>query len=351
MLIYAGIDEAGYGPLLGPLCVACSAFVIADHDPDVAGGCDLWKKLKKAVCRKRTDRRRRIAIEDSKKLKGANQFGDETEDVDSETTRKSKAPPHPLKHLERGVLAFNAARMGGSPSPSSERESCPSCDVELLQHLSVSIGTAPWYSSTTSLPVAHTADELRIASSRLGHVMNQESVRCEVLRCEAIDADSFNRQCQAMGSKAAVNFCAVMRLIDAVWQCWPNEHPRIIVDRQGGRTRYVQDLLAAYPDAHVQILAETDTLSRYRLERNGSHLTVSFLVEAEAAHLPVALASMIAKYVRELLMMRLNRYFQGLMPELKATAGYYRDARRYISDIEPLIARLGVDRSNLVRSV
>jgi ribonuclease HII len=113
----------------------------------------------------------------------------------------------------------------------------------------------------------------------------------------------------------------------------------------------VQDLLAAYPDANIQILAETETLSRYRLERNGSLLTVSFLVEAEAAHLPVALASMIAKYVRELLMMRLNRYFQGLMPELKATAGYYGDGRRYISEIEPLIARLGVDRSDLIRSV
>jgi ribonuclease HII len=350
MLIYAGIDEAGYGPLLGPLCVACSAFVIEDHDPDVAGGCDLWKKLKKAVCRKRTDRRRRIAIEDSKKLKGANQFGEEEDNGEvtgSSVRRKSKPLPHPLKHLERGVLAFNATRIDRSPSPGPS----PSCDDQLLQHLNVSIGSAPWYSSATPIPVAHTADELRIASSRLGHVMNQENVRCEALCCEAIDADSFNRQCQAMGSKASVNFCAVMRLIDSVWQRWPNDHPRIIVDRQGGRTRYMQDLLAAYPDAHIQILAETETLSRYRLERNGSHLTVSFLVEAEAAHLPVALASMIAKYVRELLMMRLNRYFQGLMPELKATAGYYGDARRYISDIEPLIARLGVDRSNLIRSV
>ena len=357
MLIYAGIDEAGYGPLLGPLCVACSAFVIEDHDPDVAGGCDLWKKLKKAVCRKRTDRRRRIAIEDSKKLKGANQFGDEAEDVDSETTtsRRSKAPPHPLKHLERGVLAFNATRMDGSssprPSPLMEREYCPTCDDDLLHRLGVSIGNAPWYGSVNPLPVAHTADELRIASSRLKHVLDDQQIRCEVLRCEAIDADSFNRQCQAMGSKASVNFCAVMRLIDTIWQRWPSEHPRIIVDRQGGRTRYVQDLLAAYPDAHIRILAETETLSRYRLERNGAQLTVSFLVEAEAAHLPVALASMIAKYVRELLMMRLNRYFQGLMPELKATAGYYSDARRYIADIEPLIARLGVDRNNLVRSV
>jgi hypothetical protein len=65
----------------------------------------------------------------------------------------------------------------------------------------------------------------------------------------------------------------------------------------------------------------------------------------------VALASMTAKYVRELLMMRLNRYFRSHMPELKPTAGYVEDGRRYIGDIEPLIARLGVDRRSLIRSV
>jgi ribonuclease HII len=125
----------------------------------------------------------------------------------------------------------------------------------------------------------------------------------------------------------------------------------VIVDRQGGRTHYMQDLMLAWPDAHAQIIAETDTLSRYRLERDGSFITLSFLVEAESQHLPVALASMIAKYVRELLMMRLNRYFQTLMPELKPTAGYTEDARRYLADIEPLISRLGVNRRGLVRSV
>ena len=99
------------------------------------------------------------------------------------------------------------------------------------------------------------------------------------------------------------------------------------------------------------MLAETETISRYRLELDGSFITISFIVEAESAHLPVALASMTAKYVRELLMLRFNRYFQSLMPELKPTAGYYGDGRRYLNDIEPLIDRLGIDRQSLIRSV
>ncbi len=324
MFIYAGIDEAGYGPMLGPLCVACSVFVVHDHDPDTSGPCDLWKRLSKVVCRKRTDRRKRIAIEDSKQLKGA---------------RDAKI--HPLKHLERGVLAFR-----------SMIQSCPNCDSDLFRDLKVQINFAPWYESTTPLPVAQTSEELAIATSRLKKTLANEGVEFHMLSCEAIDAESFNRQVETMGNKASVNFCAVMRLIDQVWARFgDSNHPRIIVDRQGGRSHYLQDLLLAYPDAHIQILAETETLSRYRLQRGESQLTVSFLVEAETAHLPVALSSMTAKYVRELFMIRLNRYFQSLMPELKATAGYTEDAKRYLADIHPLIDRLGIQKHVFVRAV
>jgi ribonuclease HII len=84
---------------------------------------------------------------------------------------------------------------------------------------------------------------------------------------------------------------------------------------------------------------------------NGRQLTMTFVVEAETRHLPVALASMTAKYTRELIMARLNRYFQNYLPELKPTAGYFQDGRRYINDIEPVLADLKIDRDCLVRCV
>ena len=65
---------------------------------------------------------------------------------------------------------------------------------------------------------------------------------------------------------------------------------------------------------------------------------------------PAALASMAAKYVRELLMLRLNRFFQDRLPQLKPTAGYHGDARRYVTEIKPVMEQLGVSRSELVRS-
>jgi hypothetical protein len=59
---------------------------------------------------------------------------------------------------------------------------------------------------------------------------------------------------------------------------------------------------------------------------------------------------MTAKYVRELLMLRLNRFFKDRLPELKPTAGYHGDARRYVTDIRPVIEKLGLSSSELVRS-
>jgi len=330
VLIYAGIDEAGYGPLLGPLCVACTVFAVRDFDGSVDdGGCDLWKRLNKAVCRKRTDKRHRIAVDDSKLLKGA-----------------PDGPHHPLKFLERGVLSFVAAR---SEAPAM------SCCSDLLGHLEVSACARDWYTTSTPLPVGQTLDELRIAAARLHKTLAEQGVSCELMRCEAIDAAEFNDQVDRMGNKANVNLCAAMRLIDVVWQRWPEHHPTIVVDHHGGRVRYLQTLMQAYPDAQAQVLAEEETISSYRLTRQihgaASALSLTFVAEAESQHLPVALASMTAKYVRELFMLRMNRHFMGLMPDLKPTAGYTEDGRRYLQQIEPLIADRGIDRRALVRCV
>lgn len=104
-----------------------------------------------------------------------------------------------------------------------------------------------------------------------------------------------------------------------------------------------------FPGAHIAIVAEEDAFSRYRLERDGSMLTITFTAEGESKHLPVALASMIAKYTRELLMARLNRFFRSRVPELKPTAGYVQDGRRFVREIGPVVRSLRIDTNDLVR--
>lgn len=337
MLIYAGIDEAGYGPMLGPLTVACTAFVLETHDPE-AGAPNLWKILNRGVCRKRRDTRKRIAVDDSKKLKGAND-----------------GKVHPLTHLERGVLAFLANRDPNTDPTCDESGARPETDDALFERLNVEVEATPWYTSPSTLPLTTGGDQMGIAGSVLRRTLNDAGVSCEMIQCEAIDAGPFNEQVQRMGTKAAVNFCSAARLLESVWRRWPDDHPRVIVDRHGGRTHYRNELQMVFPDASIQILAESEAVSRYRLHRahrgDDSHMTISFVKEGDQKHFPVALASMTAKYVRELLMLRMNRFFTSQLPELKPTAGYFADGRRYMRDVAEVVDRLGVGRDRLVRSV
>lgn len=322
MLLFAGIDEAGYGPMLGPLCVAATAFRIADADP-AEGPPDLWDRLASVVARRSRDPRRRIAVADSKTLKAPN-----------------GGRQHPLRHLERGVLSMLGA-MG--PLPAS--------DEELLDRLSVGsarLRTRPWYAASRSLPVATTAERLGIDAAKLGRAMRTAGVEPVAMMAEAIDEEAFNRLCTAAG-KAHVNFVAAMRLVDRLWREHPDAHPRVMIDRHGGRSDYVEPLLRAFPGVQLRVLAQGDRVSRYRLERDGSEITLSFEVECEDRHLPTALASMTAKLVRELLMDRFNRFFGGLAPEVKPTAGYVTDARRWLEEISPTLERRGLRRQDLVR--
>src|SRR4051812_21896974 len=88
-MIIAGIDEAGYGPLLGPLVVSATAFEAPAASADVPTEIDalpcIWRLLKAAVAKKSPARKGRLLIADSKLVRHLNE-GD--------------------KLLERGVLAF-----------------------------------------------------------------------------------------------------------------------------------------------------------------------------------------------------------------------------------------------------
>ncbi|MEM7228540.1 MAG: hypothetical protein AAF432_06965 [Planctomycetota bacterium] len=322
MLIYAGIDEAGYGPMLGPLCVAATAFMIHDHD-DSAPPPDLWERLHTAVGREKRDAKRRIAIDDSKKLKGA---------------KTGKA--HPLLHLERGVLAF-----GG------EVFDLPAHDDAYFTALGATVEDETWMDSQTELPVAQTADEIRLLGGRLRRCLESAGVEIGLMQCETICPADFNAGVEKFGSKAVVNLSAALRLAEAVRKKWPEADPTIVVDRQSGRMRYYDEMRMGWPEATIKVVSESPEESRYRLEVGTQTLDIRYLKEAENHHLPVALASMVAKYTRELAMVRLNRFFQGHLPELKPTAGYVTDARRYLQEIDPVLRSFGIERQRLARSV
>ena len=70
---------------------------------------------------------------------------------------------------------------------------------------------------------------------------------------------------------------------------------------------------------------------------------------ADAEHFCVALASMVSKYLREVLMLEFNRFWQGHVPGLKPTAGYPGDAARFFDAIRPAAKLLGIPEAALWR--
>jgi hypothetical protein len=82
---------------------------------------------------------------------------------------------------------------------------------------------------------------------------------------------------------------------------------------------------------------------------SGRRVQVTFEPRADVNHFCVALASMISKYLRELLMMEFNRFWQARVPKLKSTAGYPLDARRFWAEIRPAASELGIGADALWR--
>lgn len=311
-LILAGIDEAGYGPLLGPLCVGMSAWRVeswsaGDPAPDV------WEILGGVLAREVRGAGDRVVIADSKELKRPN----------------SSARVHPLTHLERGVLAVLGV-MGRRPAD----------DAELVGVLGSAWPGEPWYEvGPKALPLAWDAGLCGIAASRLAGACEKAGVGPIALACEVVGESRFNALVRSGGSKGATTLEGLRRHASRVIElaaAYPRDEVRIVCDRLGGRERYadvVAGVLGVPVDA-VGVIEETAERSRYRAllgeALGGRSIGMVFQCESERAHLPVALASMAAKLCRELGMARFNRYWGGRLADVKPTAGYWQDAKRWL---------------------
>lgn len=131
----------------------------------------------------------------------------------------------------------------------------------------------------------------------------------------------------------------------------------VLCDKLGGRDRYAPLLAARFPDADVKTLVESRAASVYRLcarrgvIRDGSAVDfpteiaveIRFTAKGEA-NVPTALASICAKYFRELSMIPFNDFWRRAVDDanLRPTAGYPLDAKRFRAEVDETRRRLNI---------
>lgn len=315
--IIAGIDEVGYGPILGPLVVASSIFLVKEN-PET----NMWNRLQESVGKSKKGLENRILVCDSKKAY-SRQIG--------------------LKHLEQTVRAFMSQLL--------PEKVCFSSLLPLLSDMALQVTKYPWYPSLYASCLSETN---RTDFHALTENMKHEGFEFIDFRSCCIDVREFNKLIESTGNKADVVINSVLKLIQqiisiAVFCC----AKRIIIfsDRLGGRM-YYEEMINTLPDVKIIDREESSKNSRYKLsvDKGKRELDIQFEVGADDKHFQVALASMIAKYIRERIMVAMNDYFIKLQPGLKPTAGYWTDGHRFLNDLEDkTLEKAGLRKEDIVR--
>jgi ribonuclease HII len=270
-VISTGIDEVGYGPVLGPLVVA--AITVESPQPE-----DLAALT-------------RLGVTDSKQVhRGAG-----------------------LTRLERIALPL-ARWCTGRPLRTY---------AELLAAVADDLPARAW-------PWQFGADTLTLPVEKPVTTWDLPQLRPVRARADLLHPAHLNAARAGGINRSQAEAAAIQGHIAAV----VGHGGRITVDRLGGRTHYRDLLRAACPHLLVVVASETPAQASYHLG-GPDGVAVRFAVGAEALDPLVAAASCLGKYLRELDMLLLNRHMTGRAGgALRPTAGYPQDARRWLAEAQ-----------------
>lgn len=313
--LIVGVDEAGYGPNLGPLILAASIWEV-DANTSEEGVAEAFSKhfRPKPAVRGGSNAAEHVPLGDSKKLY------DRTKGIES---------------LELGILAMAEIANGLTPKTLGGLvdfvDALDSCSGD---------GLPDWYASGCELPLPDAAQRQRI--SALACVASESLQENEIsligLVATVVPEPIFNKSLARLGSKGLLLSQATLQLVTRIVETTklPVE---CFCDRQGGRKNYLPVLLDAFPDAWFTEIAQAPKRSSYRCDARS--LDIHFSVGGDSFP-PTALASMLAKYMRERFMQAFNTFWQSHLPNVKATAGYPMDAKRFADEISATAHSLGL---------
>lgn len=303
-MLVIGVDENGLGPLLGPLVTTSVSLRLARYQSG-----------------RLSNLGRELGIDDSKATAA---FG-----------RMALAEGLALAVLERayGQLPGDVeALLSGLllDTPNLLRSRCPGASLPQCWSIPIAL---PCFGGD----VDEGRRTLQILARRGVHILRAKSA----VACTRFLNDRLNEG----QSRVEVDLELMERLVlDA--RAHADEDVFAICGMVGGIRNYV-DKMRHFPRHGIGVRRAPQGTLAYDVEGVGQ---VRFEIDADANHFPVSLASMIGKYLRELWMLRHNRFYQARDPQLLDVSGYHDPVtRRFIVASEPLRKQLGVSEACFVR--
>ncbi len=311
MGIVVGMDEAGYGPNLGPLVISATVWEV----PGSPHQFDFWSAFSEVVDQVPCDGKLHVA--DSKVV---------------------YQPGRGLRALESSVHSLLAL---SDYSPLSLQSLCHYLTRERFDDQQL----GPWlHQRDLELPLEAEPSAVSHLSRRWSECCLRNEVRLRAVVSDIVVPQRFNCLLAEHGSKGVVLSKLSMQLLGEVVEFESPQPTLVIADKHGGRNRYDHLLEEIAGDRFIVREIEGRAASCYSI---GS-TRIRFQTRAES-HLPVAASSLVCKYIREGVMELFNRFWQKQLPGLKPTKGYPVDARRFQSEIADKQRELGIAEDVLWR--
>lgn len=332
-------DEAGYGPKLGPLVIVATVWRLVGH--------------------------------------GAGELADQT------ALRRGFEPlsrPVRCGRLEWKIEDSKAAYRASHPEGRRRLHAALSCSLRWCGWDPASIGellalvaegdlrdlkSEPWFDRLEEPPWLSAAEAAAViaewsaepaatASAGSEAKMRPFGVVQQDMLARVITPRRFNACCRRGQNKSDLltesTLDLVRRAVDR--HVGRDEAVQVFCDRHGGRRYYAAAIARQFADGLVGVVSEDAVESRYRIPRGGATGEIRFTVRGDKFE-PVAMSSLVAKYLRECCMDSLNRYFardhEGDTP-LKPTAGYPVDADRFIGQVREACRRRSIADDDWIRT-
>jgi hypothetical protein len=348
--IVIGMDEAGYGPNLGPLVITATVWQVPG-DPRKT---DFWASLETAVSQSATKDSDRIHVADSKEVyspsRGIQTLERSIQTIFGLTSQNTSS----FRNLCDWLMTSDSERSPSGEFPELLRRppakpfenSQPGAETADMKLAPSFLDVEPWFQQTDLvLPVSNEQGEIESLSGRLGSACDDAGIRLLGINSDIVLTERFNSVSDFYQSKGAALSRFTLGLLRSVWDPDSAEPALIIGDKHGGRSRYDELIDEQLDGQMIFRLQEGRQKSSYRVGTS----EINFQTKAEE-HFPVAVASMVCKYVRELSMELFNSFWKQHLPDIKPTKGYPQDAKRFRKEIVAHQEQLGIPDSTLWRA-